>query len=145
MVRAKLRRSRYLAAAFTVVHAATAATIAPLDVAIEVKLFIALAIVVSLGHVLHRHALLMSSASVRELEVHDREHASIRSKDGRWRDAQILGTTYVSPLMTVINLRMGKWKWTRHVIVVGDNMDAEDFRQVRVILRWCHAKHREIA
>ena len=55
-------------------------------------------------------------------------------------DAQVLGTTYVAPWLTVLNLRANGATLARHVLVVPDNADRESFRQLRVVLRWRRAR-----
>jgi hypothetical protein len=39
-------------------------------------------------------------------------------------------------MLTVINLREAEHKLAQHVIIVPHNIDPEDFRKLRVILRW---------
>jgi len=46
------------------------------------------------------------------------------------------GSTFVSPHMTVVNLRPHGLLRTRRVILVPDNIDLGDFRRLRTWLRW---------
>jgi hypothetical protein len=61
---------------------------------------------------------------------------TVQTNDGVWRGGRVLGTSYVSPRLTVINLRQAEHKLAQHVIIVPHNIDREDFRKLRVILRW---------
>ena len=70
--------------------------------------------------------------------AHFRRHA-IKTKDLA-RQARVLGTSYVSPRLSVINLRLDGRMFARHMLIVSDNADAECFRRLRVLLRWGYRK-----
>jgi toxin CptA len=135
MVRVHLKPSRYLAAAFAVVHVAAAATLLPLDLHVAVKLALAMLVGVSLAHALRRHAFLRGTGAITAVEICDNTTGAALSRRAGWHDVRILGTSYVTPWLTVLNLaRFGGRP--RHVLIVPDNVDAEDFRRARVLLRW---------
>ena len=136
MVRARITTSIVLAATFIAVHAAAAATLIPLGVAIELKLGATAAIATSLASSLWRYALVRAASSVVAIEVNDRGSAAVLARSGDWQNVEILGTTYVTPSLTVVNVRPIDRVRTRHVLLVADNIDAEDFRAIRVLLRW---------
>jgi toxin CptA len=140
MLRVTLQSSRYLTAALASVHLAAALTLIPLELGLHAKAALAVAIAASLAHCLWRYSLLKSRLSVIAIELTDRENAAVQFTDGLWREARVLGTSYVSPLLTVINLRLPAHRFARHSIVVPDNIDPDDFRRLRVILRWSHPK-----
>ena len=140
MVHAALRPSRYLGAVLTCVHICASAILLPLELGAEAKLILAVAIAVSLAHSVWRYALLKSRGAVVSIALSDRASGSVQLKDGSWRSARILGTTYVSPLLTVVNVRMAGHRTARHVVIVPDNIDPEDFRKLRVILKWAYPK-----
>lgn len=139
-VRVSLKPSRYLAIFFCVIHFAAGATLVPLDFPSWVKLFVASGIAASLARSLWRHALLKARSALIGVELREDDQASVQTRDGAWHAARILGTTYVTPLLTVLNLRIEARPFARHVLVVPDNADAEDFRQLRVWLRWAYRK-----
>jgi hypothetical protein len=151
MIRASLRPSRLLAAGLVLAHTAAAATVFPLEVDVTWKALLAAAILASLVRGLHRHALLRSSGSIVELEIHDREYACVRTLGGEWREARILGTTCVTPALTAINLKVNARRTATHALLVRDNVNPEDFRKIRVLLRWAQPKpadsadHRAVA
>jgi hypothetical protein len=69
------------------------------------------------------------------LEVHDGA-ASLQTRDGKWVDGEVLGSSYVSPSLTVVNFRpRGRWR-ACHLILVPDNADPHEFRRLRTWLRW---------
>lgn len=57
-------------------------------------------------------------------------------REGENVRATVLGTSYVSASLTVLNLRIIGRRLVEHVLVVPDNVDPEAFRQLRVLLRW---------
>jgi toxin CptA len=140
MVRASLRPSATLCALFIVAHVAAAATLIPLDVALEWKLALVAAVVVSLIRSLLHHAFRRGADAIVEVQVDDKERGSIRTRTGVWLDARILGTTCVTPALTAIDLRVDGMRTPRHVLLVRDNVDAGDFRKIRVLLRWARRR-----
>ena len=140
MIRIRLKPSRLLGVTLTVVHLAAAATVFPLDSPVATKVVLIGVIVASLAHALRRHALLRSLRSILDLEVHDREHAAIRDRTRDWRDARILCTSCVTPSLTVLNMKVDGSRLAQHVLLVRDNIDAEDYRKIRVLLRWARPK-----
>ena len=143
MVRAPLRPSRLLATVLVLAHAAAVATVFPLQIPLEWKAALLVAIATSLVRSLRRDALLRSPHAIVELEVSNRERASMRTRSGEWRSARILGTSCVTSVLTTLNLRVEGFRTTRHVLLVGDNVDPEDFRKIRVLLRWARADERD--
>jgi toxin CptA len=100
-----------------------------------VKLCVLAGIVASLASALWRHAWLKSTDAITAIDI-DEQDAIVYRNDGRVDRAGILGTTYVSPLVTVLNLRVAGRMLPQHVIIVPDNVEREDFRRIRVWLRW---------
>ena len=136
MVRAALKPSRSLAALMGTAHSIAALSLIPLDLALTVKLMIAGVIVVSFAHSVWRRALLRGGQAIVAIEVLDREHARVQLRDGRICDARVLATTYVTAFLTVVNLHVSGCRRARHVLIVPDNMHSEEFRKMRVLLRW---------
>jgi toxin CptA len=140
MLRVSVKHSRYLVAACACVHIAAITTLFPLQLPLAAKLGIALALTLSLTHSVWRFALLASPESIVGIELTDSEHGSIQFAKGAWCDGRVLPTTYVTPMLTVINMRVNGSRRVRHAIIVADNMDADDFRKLRVVLRWAYPK-----
>jgi toxin CptA len=136
MVHASLQRSRTIAVSLCLAHTAAGVILVLLDVPVWSKVALAFVLVLSVLHATCRHALLRTNRAVLGIEIKDRETAAVLCRDGRWRDARVLGSTYVTPLLTVLNLRLTGERLMRHVVLVPDNIDREDFRKVRVLLRW---------
>ena len=140
MVRANLRPSRLIAVALSAVHAGAAATLLPLDLPMPLRIAGVVAIVANLAHALWRHWLLRGRRAIVMIEIIDQRNGAICGRDGIWHDAKVLGTTYVTPALTVINVRRPGARLASHVLLTIDNVPAEDFRKIRVLLRWAHPK-----
>ena len=136
MLRINFRASRQLAAIVVAVHVAASATCIPLHVPPPIKIALAVAIAASLVHALWRYGLLRSRRALVALELSDASQANVQTRDGAWHHARILGTSYVSPLLTVLNLKIDGCLLARHLVIAPDMVDIEDFRALRVILRW---------
>ncbi len=137
MLRIAFKSSTILAAVLTGGHAAAGASLVPLDLPLLAKIALALLVGASLVHNLWRHAFLKSHGALVGLELGEQScRASVHTRGGDWHEARILGSTYVSPLVSVLNLRLDGHIITRHIVIVPDSADAEDFRRLRVRLRW---------
>ena len=136
MACAVIRPSRLLAAAFALAHTAAAATVFPLEMPFEWKAALLAAVLASLVRCVGRHARLRGRRAIVELEIKDRETATITLRSGERLDARILGTSCVTPMLTTINLKAQGHRIAKHVLLVADSVAPEDFRKVRVLLRW---------
>ena len=136
MIRVTLKRSRSLAVLLTAAHIAAIATLLPLDLPIWARVSAVLAIVASLVRSVFRHALLRSSRCLCAIELREKDEAAVQIRDGTWHAARVLGTSYVSPFVSVINLRVEGRIFAQHMLVVPDNAEPEYFRRLRVWLRW---------
>lgn len=141
MLRVELKASPVLVTSLTLVHVCAAATLLPLDLALEAKVVIAFAIIISLVRAIRLHALLCARESVVALEAEDQEHCALRTRDGIVHDARVLRSTYVTPALTVINAQVAGERLGRHVLLVKDRLQPEDFRQLRVLLRWARPRN----
>jgi toxin CptA len=56
-------------------------------------------------------------------------------------EASLLGTSFVSPYLAVLNLKPGNSRLARHIVLLPDSLEKEEFRQLRVLLRWKFKKH----
>lgn len=63
--------------------------------------------------------------------------------DGRWTltlgsgrevEGRLLGSSFVSPALVVLNFRQGRWR-TRSLVLLPDNLDPNLLRQLRARLR----------
>jgi toxin CptA len=61
---------------------------------------------------------------------------SIRRKRGDWVSVEVLGSSFVHPMLTIINLKLEARRFPVHVLLMPDVLDAESFRRLRVWLKW---------
>ena len=83
-----------------------------------------------------RDALLRLPGSVVALEVTSQGHLRCQCRSGEWLDAAVCGNSFVTPWLTVLNLRLPGKRCARHALVLPDSADGEMFRRLRVWLRW---------
>lgn len=142
MLRLELTPSRSFFAAATGAHVAALAAVVPLEIPSAIKAGLAVLIFVSLGITLRRHAFLAAPGSVVCLEIRDSSAVAVLTRRGSRYDAHILGSTFVSPRLTVLNLKRLTRRGVLHVVLLPDGVDPEAYRRLRVLLRW-GARHDE--
>jgi hypothetical protein len=71
--------------------------------------------------------------------AHDRVMI-LRRGDGRLIAGHVRGSTYVGALLTSIVWRADDSRWSRAVLVLPDMLPAEDFRRLRVLLRYARSE-----
>lgn len=85
---------------------------------------------------LARDAALRLPWSVLALEVGAGESLRVLGRGEGWSDAEVLGSSFVTPWLCVINVRLPGRFWTRTVVLLPDSAQAEPFRRLRVWLKW---------
>jgi toxin CptA len=80
-------------------------------------------------------ALLRSSRAAVSLELREDGRASWRDRNGGWHESRLGSGHFVSAIFVVLRLdqagRGRKW-----LVLMGDSAPAEDFRRLRIWLRW---------
>lgn len=59
-----------------------------------------------------------------------------QTRAGAWREAVLLGSSFVAPHLTVLNFKPAGGHLAKHLVILPDAVDAEDFRRLRVWLKW---------
>jgi toxin CptA len=132
----ELRPSRRLALILGSAHLGALLLLATLPIAMWLQLC-GVALLLPGGVLaIRRHALRRGRGAVTALDFMDREHLRVRTRDGAWHTGSVLGTSTVGAAWTVLNLRLDDRRWPVHVVITGNSIDAEDFRRLRVWLRW---------
>lgn len=131
-----LRPSRRLAALLIAAHAAASGLLLMLPVPAGVLAGTLLLVLVSAGYSIARHALLRGRRAITTLVFSDREQVSVGYRDGTRHAGRILGSSTVGATLTVLNIALEARRLPRHVVLLGDSLDAVDFRRLRVWLRW---------
>lgn len=77
-----------------------------------------------------------SKAAIVSISIHPDCHCELQTKDGERHEAALLGTSFVAPYLTVLNLKPLGRRLARHVVIMPDAVDSEIFRKLRVRLKW---------
>ena len=118
------------------VHLAASAILWLMPIPVMVQAIFTVAIALSLIFFMARDAGLHAANSIVALELREDRSIACQLLSGAWFDCELLGSSFVSPQMTVINLRLRGRVLSRRVILVPDNVNARDFRRLRMWLRW---------
>lgn len=125
-----------IAFAISAVHLPAAALLWLLPLPVIVQATLTMACAISLIFFMGRDAALHAPGSIISLELKESGAIACQTRNGDWVECELLGSTFVSPQMTVINLRPRGWRRSRAVILVPDNVHPRDFRRLRIWLRW---------
>ena len=135
--------SVWLAAALCATHLAAAGLLWLIPIPVVGKLVLTMAIALSLVFFVARDAALHAAHAIVVLEIRDGGGVAFQTRCGEWLDCEVLGSSTVSPRLTIVNLRP-RLRWgTRRLILVPDNVSPRDFRRLRMWLRWKAGAGRE--
>jgi len=134
-IRVELRPSRGFAALLAAVHAAALLVIVLMPLPAAVVAVAALPVAASALWSIRRQALRRGRNAVTALEFADRETLQLRDGDGLWHGGRLSGSSTVGAALTVLNIGLDGGT-TRHVVITADGIDRDDFRRLRVWLRW---------
>ena len=143
MLNIRLKPSGYLTLLLSVAHTIAIGLVLALPLPIELKLVTTLVFCVSLVFYLKRNARLAAPNSIIALEVKEDCTCAIETRSGKRLDCILLPTSYVSVSLTILNLKADGEMLARHVVILPDSLNPEDFRKLRVLLRWKY-KHAPI-
>lgn len=90
----------------------------------------------SLWFYLRRDCLRTAPGSVVALQVHPDCRCALQTRSGAWLEANLLPSSFVAPYLTVLNLRVEGHRFPGYVTIFPDAVDGDDFRRLRVWLRW---------
>lgn len=103
-------------------------------------LFGGAAIAVSALHCLRLDALQYSAGAIVELRLREGGSCELLTRDGRTLTGQVQGSTFVSPWLIVVNIRLEPGR-RRSLILARDSAGAQVLRELRVWLRYrCNGK-----
>src|SRR5262245_17958269 len=105
MLRVVLRPSRRLTLMLIEAHLMAIAVLVPLDLPAWAKVLAVAFIAASLAHALWHHAWLRHGRSVTAIELGESDRVCAETRSGARHEARVLGTTYVTPQLCVLNLR----------------------------------------
>lgn len=131
-----LRPSALLAFSFGAAHAAAAAFVVPLEIPLFAKAALWAAIGIGAFRTVSRHGLLLDRQAIVSGWIDAAGGATVHFRDGRSVAAEVLGTTYVTPGLTVLNFRVREERRACCAVLYSGNVGGEDFRRLRVLLKW---------
>lgn len=129
-----LKPSRILAAILLIAHVVSAVLILILPLPIGLKLLGIAVIVAACFYYVRRYALLNIKSAVRDLRLLSDGKLEIFCSE--WQSAELVGEQFVHPLLTIIRCRTETDRWPVSIVVLSDMLDAEQFRMLRVRLKW---------
>jgi hypothetical protein len=134
-----LAPSRIAGAGIGVLAAATIAlTIAlPLQTLLQVAMIAA--VVAWAGWSFHADALHRGRFAVTEVRLAPDLILVACMGDGRLVAGRVRASTYVGAWVTTIVWRPDGWRWSCSILVLPDMLPAEDFRRLRVMLRYARS------
>ena len=136
MFNIRLKPSVYLTLLLSTAHAVAVGLVLILSLPILLKIVITSTFCISLVFYLKRNARLAAPNSIVALEVREDCTCAIETRSGKRLDCILLPTSYVSASLTILNLKVGGELLARHVVIFPDAINSEDFRKLRVLLRW---------
>lgn len=108
----------------------------PLALPFGIKAIAVVMLVFSLVYYVRQDALLTASNAVVAFELSDDMCCTLITRSGESMVCDLSGSTFVAPYLTVLNLKSAGKFFTRSVMILPDGIDAEEFRRLRVLLRW---------
>jgi toxin CptA len=136
MLNIELRPSRVMAGILTLVHGAAIAAVIAVSPPLAAAIGGSAILLVHWAYSVRRHALLLPPGATVALEFSSAHQLSVKSRAGTWCECEVLGSTYVMPFMTVLNLRRKDDGGFSHLVLLPDSLHTEDFRKLRAWLRW---------
>ena len=85
---------------------------------------------------IHGAALHRGRRGIRAIHVARDGEIAVRSATGSWHAGVLRQGSFVAPWLTIIRWRAAGARFERVIAILPDMVPAEDFRRVRVILRW---------
>lgn len=131
-----LRSSRILAATLVLAHGAAIAMVVLAGMAPWLEAIAIAALAASLVFNVRQSALLHAADAVIGLEIASDDKFSIQTRRGGWIECEVLGSTYVTSFLTILNLKRTDSGRITRAVILPDSLDTEDFRKLRVWLRW---------
>ena len=129
-----LAPSRLAAGGLAVMALSTLAVIAATPGPVAVRILAATA--VACAALECAHGLGAGGAGRRALRLRASGEIEVRSPGGRWRRGCLRAGSFVAPWLTLVLWRAEGSRFDRAVVILPDMLGEEEFRRLRVWLRW---------
>lgn len=134
-IRLDLKPSTLLA--MILISAAVGACVVALAMPIPAYVQIGLVVAVIIATAYHAmDSLLLFPWSIVCVELSSKGELKTIRKDARQEIIHILPGSFVMPAMTILNIRTGSFFRRKNVLITRDRVDGDEFRRLRVWLRW---------
>ncbi len=130
-----LHPSNYLAAILIAAHGVALAALLALPLPLWAQLVLTMLLLASLLRYLRRDAWLSAPSSAIALLL-EGDRIVLTTRSGDLWSGQLLRDSLGTPLLTILNVLPQGAHFARSVIILPDSLDAESFRQLRVLLKW---------
>lgn len=138
--------SRLLMLSYAVIGVISILGIVNMPVAVEFKWAALIAVAAVIAWAMYKYVLLLESSSIIALAYQERlpigEQWRIKTRQGQgFFGKLVLQDCFVSPYLTVLNLKptLNQHRWFRQryaVVILPDAIDNEQYRRLRVLLKW---------
>lgn len=136
MLDLQLRPSRTLGLLLAAAHILSLLLIWVMPILLALQLVFSLLLAASFVFHLRRDVRLAAPNSIIRLRFSPDCHCTYQTRDETWHEAILLGSSLVTPWLSVLNLKPdGRWL-SRHAVIFPDSADPEGRRKLRVLLRW---------
>lgn len=132
----RLRPSIRLTAILSTAHGIAFFLLCLLPLSMGIQLIGAAALACSLAFNLGRYGLLNMAGAIVAFELSDELRCTLETRCGGLMVCTILASTFVASYLIVMNLKPDNYFFSRSIVILPDGIDAEEFRQLRVLLRW---------
>ena len=134
-LRVTLNRSPLLAGVLVLAHV-TAGSCALVYLPAWAGAPLTVAIVASLVLYLPRDALLTAPEAVTEFLLKEGDRCELTLRKGVILQGRVQGSTFVSPALIVVDVRVDNRRWPRAIVLLPDSASGDTRRQLRVWLRY---------
>ena len=131
-----LRPSLTLTWLLVIAHGVIAILLSLLTLTLVIKSSVAVFLLCSFIFYVRKDALLLSRNAVVKIELFGKSECHLTTRSGSRNVCQILEETFVSSFLTVMILRPRTKFLPITVVILPDNVNSEEFRQLRIWLRW---------
>lgn len=100
------------------------------------QMILSIMLATSLIYYLRKDACLSADNAIVTLAFSSEIPCTVTTRCGESVTCDVLPNTFVAPYLTVLDLKPTGKFLTCSVVILSDSIDAEEFRQLRVWLRW---------
>lgn len=120
----------------TLMHSLSLLAILFLPIFWPLKAVAGVILIASLFYYLRRHAWLEANNSIIEVEINTACSCTVHTRGGERYRGSLLPATFITSHLVILNLARDDSRARLAVVIFADAVDAERFRELRVLLKW---------